>query len=140
MAASGKEDPNVMLMQPGTPRHVVESELGAPTSQRVEANGEYRCTYVYEVGNQPSGGRAVMHGVLDVLTLGIWEVVGTPLEAVQGSKQQATVVTHQTFSSKPSGSRPIARQPVPLRRRHRASPIPTNRGKPLPLLQGVRNG
>ena len=27
-----------------------------------------------------SAGRAVMHGVLDVATIGIWEVVGTPME------------------------------------------------------------
>lgn len=32
---------------------------------------------------QGSTGRAVMHGLLDVATLGIWEVAGTPIE---GSK------------------------------------------------------
>jgi hypothetical protein len=92
MAASGKEDPNVMVMQPGTPRYIVESQLGPPASMRTEPNGECWCTYVYEVGNQPSGGRAAMHAVLDVLSIGIWEVVGTPMEAVQGSQQMATVV------------------------------------------------
>lgn len=32
---------------------------------------------------KPAGstGRAVMHGLLDVATLGIWEVAGTPIEA-----------------------------------------------------------
>lgn len=29
---------------------------------------------------QGSTGRAVMHGVLDVATLGIWEIAGTPME------------------------------------------------------------
>jgi hypothetical protein len=29
---------------------------------------------------QGSTGRAVMHGLLDVATLGIWEVAGTPIE------------------------------------------------------------
>lgn len=28
--------------------------------------------------------RAVMHGVLDISTMGLWEVVGTPLEACDG--------------------------------------------------------
>ena len=32
-----------------------------------------------------SAGRAVMHGVLDVMTLGLWEVAGTPME---GSKEK----------------------------------------------------
>jgi hypothetical protein len=43
--------------------------------------------YEYEVGSEPSAGRAVAHGVMDVLTLGIWEIAGTPIE-----KYQATVV------------------------------------------------
>ena len=30
---------------------------------------------------QGSSGRAVMHGLLDVATLGIWEVAGTPIES-----------------------------------------------------------
>ncbi|MFQ5533296.1 MAG: hypothetical protein ACE5EM_00545 [Sphingomonadales bacterium] len=30
---------------------------------------------------QGSTGRAVMHGLLDVATLGIWEIAGTPIEA-----------------------------------------------------------
>jgi hypothetical protein len=41
----------------------------------------------------PSGSaaRAAMHGVLDVATLGIWEVAGTPIEAVKGKKEIYTV-------------------------------------------------
>jgi hypothetical protein len=37
---------------------------------------------------RPTGstGRAVMHGVLDVFTLGLWEVAGTPIEWAKGSK------------------------------------------------------
>ena len=34
---------------------------------------------------QGSTGRAVMHGLLDVATLGIWEIAGTPIE---GSKKK----------------------------------------------------
>jgi len=34
-----------------------------------------------------SAGRAVMYGVLDVFTLGIWEVVGTPIEGSVGKKE-----------------------------------------------------
>jgi hypothetical protein len=92
MAASGKEEPNLVMMRSGTPRYVVESQLGPPTSESREENGDCRCTYVYEVGNEPSAGRAVLHGALDVLSLGIWEIVGTPMELVQGEKQTATVV------------------------------------------------
>ena len=40
--------------------------------------------YEYEVGNEPSAGRAAGHAIMDLLTLGLWEIVGTPIEASQG--------------------------------------------------------
>lgn len=33
-----------------------------------------------------STARAVMHGVLDVATLGLWEIAGTPIESSKGKK------------------------------------------------------
>ena len=36
---------------------------------------------------QGSTGRAVMHGLLDVATLGIWEVAGTPIEGSKRKKE-----------------------------------------------------
>ena len=47
---------------------------------------------VHSTGNEPSAGRAVAHGVMDVLTLGLWEVVGTPVEAVAGQDQEHAIV------------------------------------------------
>jgi hypothetical protein len=47
--------------------------------------------YSYELGNAPSAGRAIGHGVMDVLTLGLWEVVGTPIEAFQGETRRLSV-------------------------------------------------
>ena len=37
---------------------------------------------------KPTGStaRAVMHGVLDIATLGIWEIAGTPIEGAKGKK------------------------------------------------------
>jgi hypothetical protein len=32
-----------------------------------------------------------MHGGMDILTLGLWELVGTPVEAVQGQEFEMTV-------------------------------------------------
>ena len=39
-----------------------------------------------------SAARAVMHGLLDISTLGIWEVAGTPIEAVKGKKTGYVVI------------------------------------------------
>ncbi|HYA76272.1 MAG TPA: hypothetical protein VED83_05120 [Burkholderiaceae bacterium] len=46
---------------------------------------------------QGSTGRAVMHGLLDVATLGIWEVAGTPIESsYDKEKYYAIRVTYET--------------------------------------------
>jgi len=50
-----------------------------------------RDVYEYQIGNEPSAGRAIGHGVMDVLTLGLWKVVGTPIEGVQGETYHATI-------------------------------------------------
>jgi len=34
-----------------------------------------------------SAARAAMHGVLDVATFGVWEVAGTPIEAIKDKKR-----------------------------------------------------
>ena len=67
--------------------------LGQPKSLTSHEDGKLTANYEYTVGNEPSTGRAVGHGVLDVMTLGLWEVVGTPIEALnQGDKIQVTVL------------------------------------------------
>ena len=40
---------------------------------------------------EPSAGRAIGHGVMDFLTFGVWEVIGTPIEGFQGERYQATI-------------------------------------------------
>jgi len=32
-----------------------------------------------------------MHGVLDVFTLGLWEVAGTPIEGAKGKKEMYSI-------------------------------------------------
>ena len=59
---------------------------------RLLDDGGRECVYEYELGNEPSTGRAVLHGGLDVLTLGLWEIVGTPIEATMGDSYELTVV------------------------------------------------
>lgn len=54
-----------------------------------------------------SAARAAMHGLLDVGTLGLWEVAGTPIEAVKGKKTgyviavkydtDGTTIKHMSF-------------------------------------------
>lgn len=91
MALSGDENPDLMVCRVGAERSDIEAELGPPTSVQSLPDGGQSCTYDYEIGDEPSAGRAVAHGAMDFLTLGIWEVVGTPVEAMQGRKYRMTV-------------------------------------------------
>jgi len=77
----------------------IEAQLGPPVSVRSLPEGGQSCTYDYEIGNEPSAGRAVAHGAMDFLTLGIRELVGTPVEAVQGQKYQMTAAPVGSFHS-----------------------------------------
>ena len=92
MAVSGDKDPNLAVLQVGAARGLIELELGKAVEQHVAADGTTTCKYEYTIGNAPSGGRAVAHGVMDVLTLGLWEIVGTPVEAFIPQHHEVTVV------------------------------------------------
>ena len=74
-AVKGQDDADLSVLKEGTPRVIVVHELGAPKYTD-------KTTDVYEAckGDESSMGRAITHGILDVLTLGLWEVVGTPIE------------------------------------------------------------
>ena len=64
-------------------RSLVISELGEPIYTEKTENGRmdiFKFTQGYSEGVKTS--RAVLHGTADVLTLGLWEVVGTPAETI----------------------------------------------------------
>jgi TolB-like protein len=84
MAMSGKKSPNLGAIHVGATRWEVEVQLGSSQKTTSNPDGTRTDIYEYQVGNDPNTGRALVHGVLDILTLGIWEVVGTPIEAMQG--------------------------------------------------------
>jgi len=83
MAMSGKPDPNIGALDVGQSRDLVILNLGQPTKTLLAEN-KRTDVFVLERGNEQSIGRATGHAVMDLLTLGIWEVVGTPIEGFAG--------------------------------------------------------
>ena len=79
MALSGDENPDLGAIKVGSTRGEVEMHLGSPVRSSSGENGTRTDIYEYEIGNEPSAGRAVAHGFADVLTLGLWEIAGTPM-------------------------------------------------------------
>ena len=91
MAMSGKKEPNLSQVKVGASRSEVELQLGQPSQIGSLEDGKRIDIYDYEIGNEPSAARAIGHGVLDVLTIGLWEVIGTPIEAYQGDKYRLQI-------------------------------------------------
>jgi hypothetical protein len=80
------------VLRVGAERSQVEAALFTPESEVSLPDGRTQSTYFFEVGNEPSAGRAAVHGVMDILTFGIWELAGTPIEATQGDDMQVVVI------------------------------------------------
>jgi hypothetical protein len=91
MALSGERQPNLAAFSTGSTRGEVELQLGQSVQTTVREDGGRTDVYQYELGDEPSAGRAIGHGVMDVATLGLWEVVGTPIEAVQGDVRRVVI-------------------------------------------------
>jgi hypothetical protein len=91
MALSGNENPDLGAIKVGASRGEVEMHLGNPKNSTTLEDGRRVDTYEYEIGNEPSAARAIGHGAMDVVTLGLWEVIGTPIEGVQGERYDAAI-------------------------------------------------
>jgi len=90
MAMKGKQDANLSVLNIGQDRSIVIANLGQPDKTVLLENKRVD-VFKLERGNAPSAGRALGHGALDLLTLGLWEVAGTPIEAMQGETFYLTV-------------------------------------------------
>ncbi len=94
MALSGKEEMNTSILYPGVPREAVISRIGEPESSVADKEGNYIDTYTIVKGNEPSSTRAVVHGTLDVLTVGLWELMATPIEVLEGVETSSQIVIY----------------------------------------------
>jgi hypothetical protein len=95
MAVKQPDKKNVDLFKVGTPRSILVAEFGAPVSS--EMNEGRKCdifTFVQGYSKGSKVARAAWHGVADVFTLGLWEVVGTPTELIFSGNKTAYQVTY----------------------------------------------
>jgi len=95
MAANQPDKKNVDLFNVGTQRSMLIAEYGAPTESENRDGKDYD-TFKFVQGYSTGAkvGRAVFHGVADVFTIGLWEVVGTPAEAIFDGQQMAYEVSY----------------------------------------------
>jgi hypothetical protein len=97
MASTQPTQKNLQFLSVGTPRSLVLAELGQPQASEVKDGKRVDVfSFVQGYSKGTKATRAVFHGVADVFTLGLWEVVGTPTESIFNGEQMACEVTYDT--------------------------------------------
>lgn len=96
MAANQPDLKDIGLFKVGTPRGLLLAEFGLPVFEETNKDGEKVEIYKFNKGYSKGAkvGRAALHGVADVFTWGLWEVVGTPTEAAADGRDMAYQVTY----------------------------------------------
>lgn len=92
MALSGKPLPHFEQLHTGMSREEAENVLGQPAEVVQTKDGNQTALYLYELGNEPSVVRAIIHAFLDVLTLGFWEIPASVAELKQGEERRFPIV------------------------------------------------
>lgn len=97
MALKQPDKKNLNILNSGGSRDNIIAEFGMPVGTVVE-NGKkietYQFNQGYSKGNKWS--RAIAYGVLDVLTIFVWELIGMPIELVADGKQKTVKVTYDS--------------------------------------------
>ena len=95
MAAKQPDKKNVSVLREGNRRSLILAEFGHPITTEKTEEGRtdvYKFTQGYSSGAK--AGRAMAHGAADVLTLGLWEVIGTPTEAAFDGREMAVEIQY----------------------------------------------
>lgn len=95
MAAKQPRKMDLTLLRTGTARTRLLAEFGQPAWSETK-DGKKVDMFSFRQGYSKAAktGRALFHGVADVMTLGLWEVVGTPTEMIFDGTKMAYEVTY----------------------------------------------
>ena len=91
MAASGEKKVRTEILEVGQSRLIVEEVLGRPVSRIEDSNERRTDVYKFQTGDEGSTKRAWLHGVMDVLTLTLWEIPASIYEGSQGDTKSITI-------------------------------------------------
>ena len=93
MAVNQPSKKNTSILEEGTSREFVLEEFGSPAFSEMREGKKIDVFSFYEGSAKGwKAGRAVFHVIADLLTLGIWEIVGTTIEIMaKGDKLNARV-------------------------------------------------
>ncbi len=90
-AVVGEKDTDISILQKGDSKGAVQAKIGHKPKKTVKKDEKEIEIYKIETGNEPSPGRAVGHLALDLVTGGLWELAGIPIELLTGDTYYVTV-------------------------------------------------
>ena len=98
MAADQPDKRDLSVLTAGTSRNDIIAELGQPlTSRLVGLSRVDLFIFTQGYSKEAKVGRAFAHGTLDVATGGVWEIAGTPAEAMFSGKKLSYEVTYDRW-------------------------------------------
>lgn len=95
MAAKQPEKKDISLFEIGVPRVILISEFGPPIISEYKNDKKveiFKFVQGYSTGAKV--GRAFFHGAAGVVTLGLWELIGTPTEITFNGNEMAYLVRY----------------------------------------------
>ena len=97
MAANQPPRKDLDVLTAGTPRSTIITEFGQPLSSRIVGNNRVDLfSFTQGYSKEARAGRAFAHGTMDLATGGVWEIAGTPTEAVFSGKKLSYEVTYDS--------------------------------------------
>jgi hypothetical protein len=87
LAHKGQPGAHLEALGVGTSEQEVEHELGTPSGSEPLGAGKRLSTYRVELTKQPNYARSTVHLLLDLATLGIWELPGSIYELGSGHRK-----------------------------------------------------
>ena len=95
MAAKQPDKKDISLFKEGVPRVLLISEFGPPVLSEFKDGRKYELfKFVQGYSTGAKVGRALFHGAADVVTIGLWEIVGTPTEITFSGDEMAFQVRY----------------------------------------------
>lgn len=88
MATKQPTKKDLSIFNKGVDRSLIIAEIGAPITSELK-NGKRYEIYTFMQGYSKANriSRAVWHGAADVVTFGLWEIIGTPTESAFNGKK-----------------------------------------------------
>jgi len=92
MALHGNKQPDFEHIKVGATKEEIDYEFNKPGTSKDLGDGKTEVTYKYEIGNSPNPGRAWVNFYIDLITIGLAELILTPVELFQGKDVETRIV------------------------------------------------